>query len=221
MVDEPVLPAGREVAEHARAVDDAVVLLEPADERPLRVGDVERHLVGEQLFALRGRRDGRLTLPRGGHPRAQVLGLERCEPVVNPVQRLGPRDRSHEDVAGGRSVPRHVALSDETAKAPAHHDGIDQPQSLDERLDVVRHPRDRPERRIAAIRTAVSAMVDREDPVAVVDKGIEPREPHGAVEARAAVERDERAPLPLLVHVELDIADVDAHLRRLPHARPQ
>ena len=83
MVDEPVLPAGREVAEHVGAVDDAVVLLEPAHERSLGVRDVERHLVGEQLLALLRRRGGRLTLPRGSHLRPQMLGLERGKPVVH------------------------------------------------------------------------------------------------------------------------------------------
>jgi hypothetical protein len=112
-----------------------------------------------------------------------------------------------------------VALGDEAAEAPAEDDRIDEPQAVDEGLDVVRHARDGPEVGIAGVGAPVAAVVDREDPHPVLDKRVEGRKPHRSVEPGATVECDERAPHALLVYVELDVADVDAHLRTLPRGR--
>ena len=66
-------------------------------------------------------------------------------------------------------------------------------------------------RRVAGVRAAVGAVVRREDAPPLRGQRVERREPHRAVQPRAAVERDQGPPLPLLVDVELDVADCHAH----------
>ena len=56
-------------------------------------------------------------------------------------------------------------------------------------------------------------MIGGEHTVSLLDDTIEAREPDRAVEARPAVEGDDRPPLPAFVHVQLDVADGDAHAR--------
>src|SRR5262249_26705205 len=54
-------------------------------------------------------------------------------------------------------------------------------------------------------------MVKRENPPTVVHQWVERGEPHGPTEPRPSGQRDERPARALLVDVELDVADADAH----------
>ena len=54
-------------------------------------------------------------------------------------------------------------------------------------------------------------MVDGEDAPTIVGQRVERGKPHRPIEARPAVERDERPACTFRVDVELDVADVDAH----------
>ena len=108
-------------------------------------------------------------------------------------------------------MAHHVALSHERPERPADHDGVLERERGDQRLDVVGHLRHGPPRRIARVRTAVCPVIGREHAIPSRREAVESREPDRAVEAGAAVEGDERPPLPALVDVELDVADGDAH----------
>ena len=207
------------MAQHLGAVHDPVVRDQLGHERALGVADVERQLVGEQLLALLGRLHRLLARPRGRDLLAQVDRLELGQALLDERERAGLGDRPHQHVGVRVAVPHHVRLGHERAERVAVDDRPLEAEREDQRLHVVGHLRHRPALGVAAVGAPVAAVIGGEQPPALVGQRLERREPDRAVQARPAVQQDQRAARAALVHVELDVADRDAHLASLRGTR--
>ena len=159
----PYSPAGREVPQHVGPVDDLVGRVQLRDERSRRIGDVERHLVGAAAAS-----PAPASRPS---PRAPTsLRPGRAAP---PARRSRARARRSASAPGCETVPIRTyadALPWRTMWLWVTNDPNDHPittasssaERRDQRLDVVRHLRHRPPRRVSGVGAAVAAVVGRQ-----------------------------------------------------------
>jgi hypothetical protein len=99
----------------------------------------------------------------------------------------------------------------ERAERVAEHGVALEPERGRQRVDVARVLSERPRVRRRGLRAALRALVDEQQPVVAVRR-VEPVAEHRVVEARAAVQRDQREVAgAALLDVQAGIPDVDQH----------
>ena len=211
-VEHPVLPTGRKMPQHLGPVDDPI----GGDRAPRRVGLSDRR---------RGTASGRRAT---ASPAPASRRSPRAPTRLRPG-RAAPRARSS-PARARRWRARRAARPSPSGRTRTRCRGApcgSEPRTTRTTSRSRRRPRARARAISASTSSAICGTVHRagspaserplprwsgaSDAVALLGDAVETGEPDRAVETRATVEGDERPPLPVLVDVELDVADRDAH----------
>ena len=157
-----------------------------------------------------------LVGPRRLHLLAQLDGLEGGELVRDVREEAGVGDAAGDD-RGGRAAGEvdGVLQGDERPVGVAQHGVALEPERAGHRLDVGGVMLEPPGLGRRGVRAPGGALVDEQQPAAVAER-VEIGAEHRVVEARSAVEHEEReVARAALRHVQADVTDVDEHRRTL------